>query len=344
MPFVDLAPRSQTRGRPQVSADQVIAWADNPSSILALNRGTRRWQCPHTPGVVAYRDRGRSRLQVLGPIAADIEARLVVQRAFLAQARAQRRLSVAIQLQAHDVPIFEELGYRVTQVGSSWALPTDRYTLAGKPFVSVRNKISRARRAGLRVEHTTYGQVTRTTRDQLSAIDRAWLGGKGPHAKPLRFLVGEHAGPGEAARRLCLALDSAGDPVGYLSLSRVDGGRPGWLHDLSRRDLAAPPGTMELLVHESIQQAIADGAPWWHFGFTPFSELRAQWQPPSSSPLAAALVAWIAEHGDRVYPASTQVAYKRKWGGVEPTPEYIAFFGDPRPRAVWDLARAANVL
>lgn len=344
MPSADLAFCSQTEAATNVSAEQVLAWADNPSGILAMNRGTRRWQCPHTPGVVAYRDRGRSRLQVLGPIAPETRTRLVVQRTFLAQARAQRRRSVAIQLQAHDVPIFEELGYRVTQVGSSWALPTDRYTLAGKPFVSVRNKISRARRAGLRVEHTTYEEVSRTTRDQLSAIDRAWLGGKGAHTKPLRFLVGEHAGPGAAVRRLCLALDSAGDVVGYLSLSQVGGGRPGWLHDLSRRDLAAPPGTMELLVHESMQRVIADGDPWWHFGFTPFSGLRAPWQPSSSSPVAAALVAWIAEHGDRIYPASTQVAYKRKWGDVEPTPEYIAFFGDPRPRAVWDLARAANVL
>lgn len=331
----------------QYTTDQTLrelsAWSDNPSAVLALNRHTSTWRTPDAPGFVSYRERGHTRVQVLGPTAPDEAAARTVMAAFVTETRALGRRLVAAQLQAHDLPLFEGLGFRVNQMGASYALPTADYTLAGKKFVALRNKISRARRAGVTVEHTRYQDLSTGDRGRLADIDAEWLSTKGAHAKELQLLVGELGGPGAPARRLAVAR-SGEEILAYISLSAVWGARPGWLHDLSRKRPASPPGVMEVLVHESVERCVDEGARWWHFGLTPFTGLDCALRPSSASRAIDVLVRTIADRGARIYPAASQVAYKRKWGELAVTPEFLAFLGRPDPRSTWDLMRLAAVV
>lgn len=315
--------------------DTLAAHSDNPSSFLALNSGNEYFRADGFDGACAYRTSGRYVLQFGGPFtAAEHRARLLD--AFVAHAG--RRL-VAVQLQRADAGLYAARGFTVNQIGASYAVDLSRFTLRGSRFVRLRNKISRARRAGLEVVEVRAGEDCA----ELDRIDVSWLRQKGGRVKELRFLVGQRTGGLQRHRRL-FAGRIGGEAVGYINYSPVYGSRPGWLHDLSRRRPDAPPGVMEALNATVMERLVAEGAGWLHFGFTPFTGLDARHELPCSSRLFTRFAHWLAEHGGAVYPAASQLEYKQKWAPHEVLPEYIAFLGRPRPGAVWQLLRATNAV
>ncbi|GAA4815891.1 DUF2156 domain-containing protein [Streptomyces ziwulingensis] len=315
--------------------DTLAAHSDNPSSFLALNSGNEYFRADRFDGACAYRLSGRYVLQFGGPFTAP-EHRARLLDAFTAHAG--RRL-VAVQLQRADAELYAAHGFTVNQIGASYAVDLSRFTLRGSRFVRLRNKISRARRAGLEVTEILDGDDC----GELDRLDQRWLREKGRLVKELRFLVGQRTGSLQRHRRL-FAGRVDGEVVGYINYSPVYGTRPGWLHDLSRRRPDAPPGVMEALNATVMERLVADCAGWLHFGFTPFTGLAQEHELPGASPLFSRFARWLAEHGDAVYPAASQLEYKQKWAPHEVLPEYIAFRGRPRPGAVWQLLRATNAV
>lgn len=315
--------------------DSLAAHSDNPSSFLALNNGNEYFHDERFAGTCAYRRAGRYVFQFGGPFAAP-EHRVGLLTAFVAHAG---RRVVAVQLQRADAVLYARHGFTVNQIGASYAVDLSRFTLRGKPFVRLRNKISRARRAGLEVAEVRHGDET----DELDLIDQDWLRDKGRHVKELRFLVGQRTGPVQEHRRLFVGRID-GRAAGYINYSPVYGSRPGWLHDLSRRRPDAPPGVMEAINATAMEHVSADGAGWLHFGFTPFTGLDPEHEVPGASRRFARVVRLLADHGERIYPSASQLDYKEKWAPHVVLPEYIAFRGGPRPGAVWRLLRATNAL
>ncbi len=314
----------------------IAAHADNPSAFLALNSGNQYFTAPGLDGVVVYRRSGRYLVQFGAPFGPDRAALL---RAFTSFARAARRRVVAIQVQASDVDIYAGQGYTVNQIGASYAVDLAAFTLRGSRFVRLRNKISRATRGGLAVaEVPQAGWAAR-----MAELDAEWLAGKGRHAKPLEFLVGEYGGPAQAHRRL-FAGTIDGELAGYISYSPAYGTRPGWLHDLSRRRPSGPPGVMEAINATAIDAFRAEGAPWLHFGFTPFTGLSPELEHPGASGWFRRLVVLLSRRGAAVYPAATQLAYKHKWAPHAVLPEYVAFSDGAGLGAFLQVFRAANAL
>lgn len=318
--------------------DLISAHADNPSAFLALNSGNEFFVDDRYDGVCAFRPAGRHLLQLGGPFAAPGD-RAGLLDAFLDRAAGGRRRVIAVQLQAEDARLYADHGFTVNQMGSSYAVDLARFTLRGSPFVRLRNKISRARRAGVEVAQVPPGESS----DVLDLIDREWLLGKGKRAKELRFLVGERDGPEQKHQRVFTGTVD-GRVVGYISYSPAFGSRPGWLHDLSRRRADAPPGTMELLNSTAIERFCGEGGEWLHFGFTPFVGLDPSLEAPGASGMVARVVRFLGERGERVYPAAAQLEYKEKWAPHVVLPEYIAFQGGVRPSALWRLGRETNIL
>ena len=200
--------------------------------------------------------------------------------------------------------------------------------------MQLRNKIHKARRLGLKVvelgkdvpgDPSWYAKI-----DEIS---RLWLEGKGK--KELDFMVGEIGGPDDRDRRIFLVLDSGENPIAFISYVPVWGSeRPGYLHDLTRKIPSAPSGTMELCNAEAIARLKEEGVRYLHFGFTPFITDGAEGK--MSSPLITRIIQWLRKHGQKIYPADSQVAYKMKWGTDVIEREYVA----ARPislRAVFDL-------
>lgn len=310
--------------------------ADNPSAFLALNAEAGIFQVADLPGVVVHRHTGRYAVQFGGPFTSAEAYEELLDR-FGAHVREQGLTHVAVQLQRHDAEIYARRGFTVNQIGASYALALDRHTLRGTRFMQLRNKIARARRAGLEVAEAD-GTACAT---QLAAVDRAWLGTKGEHARPMEFLVGQTGGPAQAHRRLFLGRIED-RPIGYISYSPVFGSRPGWMHDLSRRVPDGPPGVMEAINSEAIEVLRAERAQWLHFGFTPFTGLDEAYELPGHSPAFRWFVHWLWENGETVYPARTQLAYKEKWAQDVVLPEYAAFTGRASLPAFAHIFRAAN--
>jgi lysylphosphatidylglycerol synthetase-like protein (DUF2156 family) len=326
------------------SAATVLArHAQNPSAFLALNQDTKRFTVPDVDGLVAYRPAGRRHLVQLGGVFADPAEQGRLLSAFLDFARSQRRRIVAVQLMRDDAELYAGHGFAVNQFGSDYARSLSSFSLAGKKHMQLRNKISRARRAGVTVvEVGVDAPWPVDVEEQLNVLDGVWLRSKGRHAKELAFMVGERGGPAAAMRRLFAAVDAADNVLGYVSFSPAYGRRAGWLHDLSRRRPDAPPGVLELIVATAVERFAGEGASHLHFGLTPFTGLADEHELPARSRVAAKVIRLLADHGSAIYPAADQLAYKDKWGLDLVQPEYVAFSGGVTVRAVWSLLRLTN--
>ncbi|MFI9024009.1 bifunctional lysylphosphatidylglycerol flippase/synthetase MprF [Streptomyces sp. NPDC053560] len=310
----------------------------NPSAFLALNEGNSNFTAPGVEGVIVYRRSGRCLVQFGGPFApAEDYSRLLA--AFTGYARRKRLRLVSVQLQHADAVRYAAEGFTVNQIGASYAVDLAGFSLRGSRFVRLRNKISRARRSGLVVREAAAGEWDGALRE----LDACWLAGKGKHARPLEFLVGQHGGAGHRHRRLFVGTVD-GRPAGYISYSPVYGNRSGWLHDLSRRRPDGPPGVAEAINSHAIEVFRGEGVRWLHFGFTPFTGLGREYEVPGHSPAFRWLVGKLWERGEAVYPARSQLAYKEKWAPDTVFPEYIAFRGRASLRSLTHVFRAANAL
>lgn len=312
-------------------------YADNPSAFLALNSGNEYFTEPSVEGFVCYRAHGKRWIQFGGPFCSAPD-RVTLQSRFLDRAHSAGRRVVGVQLQRADAELLAGLGLTVNQVGASYAVELAGFNLRGKKFVRLRNKISRALRAGLEISEVDPADVADGIRD----IDARWLREKGRHVKELSFLIGEVGGAAQPMRKLFLGRIE-GRPIAYISYAPVYGSRPGWLHDLSRRLPDCPPGIMEAINSHAIDHLRRLDTAWLHFGFTPFTNLDSSLEVPTASRAAARICKFLAKHGESVYPARTQLDYKLKWNPTVVLPEYFAFDGGISPRSLWSLARVTNI-
>jgi lysylphosphatidylglycerol synthetase-like protein (DUF2156 family) len=333
---------SQTSDIPAESAESSQAaltaiqkYAENPSAFLALNADNKMF-IGDGGELVAYREAGRFFIQ-FGGVFGPPDRQAAALQEFRNHARAQRRRIVGIQLQTSDAELYASSGFTVNQVGSSYSVHLPEFTLRGSRFMKLRNKISRARRGGLEVREVLLDEH----RDGIESIDSAWLGGKGRHVKKIEFLIGEVGGPVQQYRRLFLGTIE-GRPVAYISYSPAYGSRSGWLHDLSRRLPDSPPGVMEAVNATALEAFSQEGAEWLHFGFTPFTGLDPSHEMTPTSALTSKFLRLLAEKGEAVYPAASQLAYKEKWGPQLVLPEYLAFENGASLRAVWHILRVTK--
>ena len=313
--------------------------ASNPSAFLALNDATQYFTVADVDGVIAYQLAGGSTIVQLGGVFAHPDDQALLLGAFLDFAHMAKRRVVAVQLMRPDAELYASHGFTVNQFGADYARALGEFSLAGKKHMQLRNKISRARRAGVSVV-----EVAGTMPVELEDIDRVWLRSKGRHVKELKLMVGERGGAAQGYRRLFVAQDESGSVLAYVSFSPVYGARSGWLHDLSRRRPDAPPGALELIVSTAVEAFRAEGAGFLHFGFTPFTNLSPNHEVAGAGRVTARILRFLAAHGSAVYPAADQLAYKQKWGLDLVEPEYIGFQGGISLRAVWNLLRVTDAV
>ncbi|MFI9206035.1 phosphatidylglycerol lysyltransferase domain-containing protein [Streptomyces sp. NPDC053048] len=327
----------------EISVDYVLdairaySASENPSSFLAVNEGNSYFTLPGRPGVVVYRPAGHHLIQFGGPFAPDesYEDLLLGFRAF---AESQGRTVSSIQLQERDARVYARHGFTVNQVGASYAVDLNTFTLAGSRYMQLRNKISRALRSGLTIVEADYEQWAHGVRE----IDRLWLPIKGESARPLEYLVGQTGGDMQKHRRLFVGhID--GELIGYVSYSPVYGSNPGWMHDLSRRRPDSPAGVMEAINKAAIDVFRGEDVPWLHFGFTPFTSLSDDREVEGHSLGFKWLMHYLWEN-QIVYPASSQLSYKEKWNQSLVLTEYAAFTGKASIDGFVNVWRAANAM
>jgi lysylphosphatidylglycerol synthetase-like protein (DUF2156 family) len=325
--------------------DVLARRASHSSAFLAFNRDTRHYMADGIDGLVAYRPAGRRHaVQICGPFAAPGErARLM--RAFCAWSAWQGRRVVAVQLRREEAREFSELGFVVNQLGSAYSIHLEDFSLRGTRFMKVRNKLARARRLGVTVQELARDASAASAHAaELDAVDAAWLRSKGRLSKELTFMIGERGGRGAALRRVFVARLS-GQVIAYVTYSPCFGERSGWLYDLTRRRPTAPPGTIELIFQTALEQLKDEGEQWLHLGLTPLVGLDVEHELAGAS---SRPVRWfvheLSAHGEAIYPARSQEAFKCKWAPHAIEPEYVAFQEGPSLAAVWQLLRMTRAI
>ncbi len=308
------------------------ALIDHPSGFLALSPQNRRFSTPEDAGFIAYREQGRH-VVVLGGVHAHGAQQGPLLDRFLDFAARSRRKVLVVQLREAQVSLFRDRGFTVNQLGSSFSLTLGSFSMRGTRKLQLRNKISRARRAGLRVaELGVDWPRDEAVFEALRQVSQAWLGAK--KRKELDFMIGEIGTPQDTLRRIFVALDERDRVQAFITYVPAWGARPGYLHDLSRRLPTAPPGALDLCNSQAMEKMTLEGVPYLHFGFTPF--IVDEEEPQGANRLGAWLVRMLFRHGSALYPAATQMQYKLKWTPDIVEREYLA--ARPlSPRAVLDL-------
>lgn len=314
-------------------------FVDHPSGFLALSPRNIRFAPAGHRGFIAYRKYGHTRF-LFGGVHAPAEERGALLDLFLAAAQRHGCGVVAVQVRREQCELFAARGFTVNSFGQTFAARLDGFSLAGASRVKLRNKIKRARAAGLVVQEVGR-ELPRDeqTFARLRAVSAAWLREKG---KPeLEFMIGELGEVAETRRRFFVASDSRGNMRGFISYVPAWGARQGYLHDLTRRTPDAPPGTMELINAEAIARLRGEGAAYLHLGFTPF--IVAGPEPAGASKVVGTVLRLLGRHGRRIYPAQSQIDYKHKWGPDIVEDEMLAF-RPLSPRAVLDLLKVTRSL
>ena len=312
--------------------ESVEALIDHPSGFLMLSSRNQRFTVPGISGFISFREQGRHVI-ALGGVQAPQSQRGVLLDHLLAFASSRRRRVLVVQLRAEQVQLFSDRGFSINQVGTSFGLSLRNFTLRGTRKMQLRNKISRARASGLRaVEFGVDWPRNEMTFGELHEVSAEWL--KAKNKKELDFMIGEIGPPEDARRRIFAAIDPTDRCVAFITYVPSWGRAPGYLHDLSRRLPSAPPGALELCNARAIEVMISEGAPYLHFGFTPFVVGGPEF--PGANRLAAWAVPLLYRYGAAIYPAASQAHYKLKWTPDIIEREYLA--ANPLSvRAVFDL-------
>jgi lysylphosphatidylglycerol synthetase-like protein (DUF2156 family) len=218
---------------------------------------------------------------------------------------------LAVQVPESQAQLFVSRGFTVNQMGTSFARRLERFSLAGTPHVKLRNKIKRAREAGI-VAQEVGREIAADERTfgRIRQVSDAWLRGK--QKQELDFMIGELGGPHDTERRTFVVVDAEDRLIGFITYVPVWGRHPGLLHDLTRRLPNAPPGAMELCNLFAVERFVREGVAHLHFGFTPF--IVDETPRAFEKPLFAWAIRMLGRYGKVVYPAQSQAKYKMKWG------------------------------
>ena len=260
----------------------------------------------------------------------------------------QGGISVFLHASPEDYHLIADRGYYVNQIGTGYSIDLRDYSLSGKRFQQLRNKVNKSRKAGVTVRMINSRDDFHSVLPQLEEINREWLEEK--NTKLLKYLVTDFTGILIPSQRYRLLVAERHDQVlAYIVYSRVLSGRPGWFHDLSRKRSQTPSGVMQAInvtALDIIEQSKSENEHWLHFGFTPLADIldTDYTMGKQQSLVFSAVVKTLARYNGVVYPASTQRQYKMSWRPQSIEPEYFAYPKGKALRALWGLLRATNSL
>lgn len=333
--------------------EQALATADaHPLAVLLLNPGVRFFRPDSGDGVIGYIVHGRAHVCIGGLIAA-VEYKQALLRAWLDWVERAAGFPIFVHVTRHDVDVLHAAGLQINQIGASFTIDMSTYDMQGRPFQQLRNKISKARKAGVRVSEVESEDDYLRLRPRLREIDALWL--KSKAAKVLRHLVTDpDCIQVPSPRRRLFVAEQDQRVLAYVVYTRVEGERRGWFHDLSRKIPDAQNGIMQAINATALDRFKSaytsaendSDYRYLHFGFTPLTEMydRTHRLAALGSTGFAAIARFLAERGGVVYPARSQRQYKMSWRPQIIEPELIAFPKGKALASLWALLRATDSL
>ncbi len=327
-----------------VSWDDLARYSDHPSAYLVMNEKTQHFSDPRYKGFIGFRSWGDYVFQICNCIS-PIDQRQALLQAFCDYFHHRGKKICVLQLQKIDISLYQRLGFRINQLGTSYTLDLMNFRLAGTRFMNLRNKIHHSIRQGVTVVEV--GREIPRNGDlfnELQHITGEWLTRKGRGKKLLEFLVGELGNPQDLKRRIFVAIQQ-NKIVAFVTYVPCFGAFAGVMHDLSRSSTEAAAGTMELINYTAIERFRDEHIPYLHFGLTPCVGISPSTDCVTDhSKVLSRVLNLIAQYGHQIYPAKSQMQYKLKWGVQLQFPEYVAFEGTFHLGTLWALLRLTHAV
>lgn len=203
---------------PAETLKQII---EHPSGYLALSERNQKFTAEGLNGFISYRRQGKHFWMFGGVHAAAQHADELLQQ-FLDFAAQQRQSVGAVQVPGNQVDLFAQHGFTVNQMGSTYAVALNDYSFAGGKKSSLRNKIKKAAKSGMKVvELGKDVQLNSEWFAKLDMISARWIADKGK--KELDFMVGELGDEANRDRRIFIVIDADQQPVAFISYVPVWG-------------------------------------------------------------------------------------------------------------------------
>lgn len=194
-------------------------------------------------------------------------------------------------------------GLEVMTIGHEAIIDVSEFTLSGSRMANVRHSAGRARREG--VEVIRYTPDTRSPRFDraIQAINEAWIESK--HGPEMGFTLGSLELDRIDTVEAFVAV-AGGEPVALVTWLPYQDGDAAVL-DLMRRAPEAPPGTMELLIAESIRRFVEEGRAIASLSSVPLVQLGDEGDGVER------LLGWMYQHADALYQAKGLFSFKDKF-------------------------------
>jgi phosphatidylglycerol lysyltransferase len=221
---------------------------------------------------IAYRLANGVALVLADPIGpAEERAPLLVD--FIAYCRKQDWQIAFYQASTTTQQLCRAHGLQALKVGEEAIINVARFTTQGKAGAPVRHSIARAKRDGLTVQCWQGEQPPDTILAGMRRVSQAWLGADKARMQ-FGFSMGRFPADWSPELLTTAALDPQGEVRAFLTWTPLYQGN-GWSLDVMRRTKGTPPGTMEMLIAESIEWANAKGYAHMSLGLAPLAGLDA---------------------------------------------------------------------
>lgn len=222
-------------------------------------------------------------------------------------------------------PLFAHMGWQSMRIAEETVLRPRTWDTSGKKWQDIRSSLSRADRAGVRAEWTSYRTLSPLITGQIAEISEQWVQEK--ELPELEFTLGGLDELRDPAVRLMLAIDDNDRVQAVTSWlpSYRDGVIIGWTLDFMRRRPESMNGVMEFVIAKTAQTMAENPA-------IEFLSLSAAPLAPPAGPageerggsLAARLLDFMGRTLEPVYGFRSLLNFKRKFQ-PEFQPLFMAF-------------------
>ncbi len=259
-----------TFGTKKIVSSNFVDQCSSPVAALLFN-SNYKWFVYENSAIVFFKY--NNTLISVGGILSSLKNKTVILDKFLEFCKKNDLSYIFIHFDSTDAAIFNSRGLLVNQIGSSYIIDCADYSMAGKPFQQLRNKINKAKKKNVAITKIQTDEELQNIMSQIDFINSCWIKNKGD--KPLKNVVGnvndiKLVG---GLSNIYVAIDSNDKIIAYVVYSRNFGKYDGWFYNLSRNLDDIPNGTMQAIN----SFAMKDLAPFKYlsFGYTPLTDINS---------------------------------------------------------------------
>lgn len=274
----------------------------------------------------------------VGGILATLEDKLETLNAFLSYCKQYKYTYLFVHFSQEDIVFFEKKSLVINQLGASFTVDYKHYSMEGRKFQQLRNKINKAVKSGVIVERVNTQQEFEHIKPSLEKINNYWIEEK--KTKHLRNLITDFSTVNIDSNLHRLYIAKKNDQIiAYIIYSRNFGKFTGWFHNITRKDPHSQDGVMQQINLYAMRDL--EELDYLNFGFTPLVELQNKLNFNSSTTFHR-IMKYLEKKGGVIYPAQSQRQYKMSWRPQIIDYEYIAFAKGQALKSLFTLLLATN--